>query len=149
MPFIEALEKSFEKVKKTYSKSHAYEVKRTIKKVSEIKEQLGFNKLLINEIRTWHIKNILDSLNLTDLVYNKFRAYLMDLSKELVEYGCCDNNPVRDITRRAEVKNIRRVISDTKLKYIFYYLRDKHYTFFRYGKIFFYAGGRTAELFRV
>lgn len=149
MPFCEALEKSLEKLKNTYSKNHAYEVERCVKHVKKVKDQLGFGHLLINEIRTWHIKNILDSLNLTDSVYNKSRAYLMGVFKELVEFGCCENNPVRDITRRVEVKNIRKVISDEKLKHVFYHLRDNYYTFFRYGKIFFYAGGRTAELFRV
>ncbi|MCQ4139246.1 tyrosine recombinase XerC [Chryseobacterium sp. EO14] len=149
MPFVTALEQSYEKLKSNYSKNHAYEVKRSVKNVSKIKDQLGFGHLLINEVKTWHIKNILDSLELTDSVYNKSRAYLMGLFKELVEFGCCENNPVRDITRRVEIKNIRSVISDEKLKYVFYFLRDKHYTFFRYGKIFFYSGGRTAELFRV
>ncbi|GEN74064.1 site-specific integrase [Chryseobacterium lathyri] len=149
MPFTEALEQSYDKLKITYSKNHSYEVNRYIKKVKKIKDQLGFGHLLINEIKTWHIKNILDALKLTDSNYNKSRAYLMGLFKELVEFGCCENNPVRDITRRIEVKNIRAVITEEKLKHVFYFLRDKHYTFFRYGKIFFYSGGRTAELFRV
>lgn len=149
MPFVEALEKSLEKLKLGYSKSHAYEVDRCVKHVKKIKDQLGFETLLINEVRTWHIKNILESQNLTDSVYNKSRSYLMGLFSELIEYGCCDYNPVRDISRKLIVKNIRKVITDDKLKHVFYHLRDKHYTFFRYGKIFFYSGGRTAELFRV
>lgn len=149
MPFVEALEKSFDKLKQTYSKSHSYEVHRTLKKVKLVKDQLGFQNLLINEVRTWHIKNILESQNLTDSVYNKSRSYLMGLFSELIEFGCCEYNPVRDISRKIQIKKIRPVITDNKLKHVFYYLRDKHYNFFRYGKIFFYSGGRTAELFRV
>lgn len=149
MPFVKAIEKAYEKLKPSWSKDHAKEVKRCIGHVDEIKDTLHFSELLINEVRTWHIKTILDELDLTDSVFNKFRSYLQSCFKELTQYGCCEINPVDNITKRVEVKKIREVITEEKLNFVRKYLKDKCYSFYRYGKIFFYSGGRTAELFRV
>lgn len=149
LPFIKALEKAHENLSPSWSKDHGYEVSRCIKHVDEIKEKLDFSDLLINEVRTWHIKTTLDRLDLTDSVFNKSRSYLQSLFKELTQYGCCENNPVDNITKKAEIKNIREVITQEKLEFVYKYLREKCYTFFRYGKIFFYSGGRTTEFLRV
>lgn len=36
-------------------------------------------------MRTWHIKNILDEIDLPDSSFNKFRTYLLGLFKELTQ----------------------------------------------------------------
>ncbi|WP_131329567.1 site-specific integrase [Chryseobacterium piperi] len=149
MPFVKALEKAYDNLKSSWSKNHAKEVKRCIGHVNNIKDKLDFSELLISDVRTWHIKTILDELELTNSVFNKSRSYLQACFKELTQYGCCENNPVNGVSKKIEEETIREVISENKLKYVFKFLQDKYYTFFRYGKIFFYSGGRTTELFRV
>lgn len=149
MPFIKALEKANENLSPSWSKDHAYEVSRCVKHVNEIKDKLHYSNLLINEIRTFHIKTILDELDLTDSVFNKSRSYLQSLFKELTQYGCCENNPVDNITKRAEILYIREIISEDKLQYVYRHLKTKCYSFFRYGKIFFYSGGRSSEFMQL
>lgn len=149
MAFVKALEKAYEKLKPTWSIDHAKEVKRCIGHVDKIKDTLNFSELLINEVRTWHIKTILDELELTNSVFNKYRSYLQSCFKELTEYGCCENNPTDNVTKKVEVINIREVITKEDMDIVHKYLQTKCYSFFRYGKIFFYSAARSTELLKV
>lgn len=149
MPFVDALRSAHKKLKTDWSKDHAKEVNRCIDHIEKIKYELEFDKLLISDIKTWHIKTILDGLGLTNSVYNHSISYLMALFKELTQYGCSVDNPVNSITRKVEEIRIREVITKDDLEIVLKYLQDKHYSFYRYGKIFFYAAGRSTELMSV
>lgn len=149
MPFVAALRQARENLKRNWSHNHSMDVKRGIDKVDKIKDELGFMNLLISDIRTWHIKTILDKLEYTDSMFNRNRSYLQSCFKELTQYGCCEYNPIDNIVKRVEMINIREVITREELKIVHNYLKNKFYTFWRYGKIFFYSGARTTELFSV
>lgn len=149
MPFIDALKKAHEKLAKKYTEDYSYEVGRCITNIDKIKESLGFENLLINEIRTWHVKNILDEMNLPNSSFNKFRTYLLGLFKELTELGCSDINPVRDLSKKVETITIREVITKKKLSIVLKYLKKNYYTFYRYAQVFHYSAARSTELFSV
>lgn len=147
--FSDALQKSYEKLLPDYSEHHAKQIRCAIVRIKKAEYKARVDSLLISQVKTWHIKNLLDELNLTNSVYNKFRSYLLGLFKELVQYGCIESNPIRDISKKNEVKNIREVLTDEKMEIVYNYLQEKRYPFFRYTKIFFYSGARSAELLRI
>ncbi|SMC86900.1 tyrosine-type recombinase/integrase [Chryseobacterium sp. YR221] len=149
IPFVEALRSAHKKLKSDWSPNHAKEVNRCIDHIEKIKYELEFDKLLISDIKTWHIKTILDGLELTNSVYNHSISYLMALFKELTQYGCATDNPVNSITRKVEEIKIREVITKEDLRFVLKFLQDKHYTFYQYAQIFFYAAGRSTELMSV
>lgn len=149
LDFIDALQMAREKLEIKWSKEHSYEVKRCLVHVKNGREKSNFTDLKISDVRTWHLKTILENLNLPDVSYNRFRSYLQSLFKELTQYGCCEFNPVDNISIRTVTKNIREVISEERLKYVYKHLQIKCYSFFRYGKIFFYSGGRSTEFMQI
>lgn len=88
-------------------------------------------------------------MDLPDSSFNKFRTYLLGLFKELTQLGCCEMNPVRDISKKVETITIREVITKEKLSIVLKYLEKNFYTFYRYAQIFHYSGARSTELFSV
>lgn len=149
LDLISALEEAHKKLSPVWSKSHSLEVKRCINSVNNHLFSTKFYDVIIHEVKTWHVKTLLDAMNLPDVSYNRFRSYLQSLFKELTQYGCCDHNPVDNISIKAVTKNIREVISEEKLKFVYKHLQTKNYSFFRYGKIFFYSGGRSSEFMQL
>lgn len=148
--FVDALEKTHEKLKKTYkTKHHANQVKWCIARIKAVQYNLRLDITRISEIRTHHIKNLLDELDLTASVYNKFRTYLMGLFKELIQYGCVESNYLRDISKREENAKVRKILTPEKFDLVFEHLKKNHPTFFRYAAIFHYSGARSAELMRL
>ncbi len=148
--FVEALEKTHEILKKSYkTEHHAKQVRCCIARIKKMQYAARVEHLHISEVRTFHIKNLLEAMNLTDSVYNKFRTYLMSLFKELVQYGCVETNYIRDISKREETAKVRRILTDERFDLVFDYLREKHPTFFRYAAIFHYSGARSSELMRL
>jgi integrase len=112
-------------------------------------DDLKFSYINISEVKIYHIKNTLEKLDLPAYSFNVYRKFLLAIFKELIQYGCINNNPVREISKKKfEVKQ-RKILSDKKLRIVFNYLRNNYPDFFRYGKIFFYSGARSAELLRV
>lgn len=148
--FVDALEKTYAKLKPGYkTKHHSDQVKWCIAKIKKVQYKLRLDCIRISEIKTYHIKNLLDELHLTDSVYNKFRTYLMGLFKELVQYGCVDSNYIRDISKREENAQVRHILTDHKFDLVFNHLKNNLPEFFRYASIFFYSGARSSELMRL
>jgi len=148
--FIDALEKTHEKLKSVYKTAHhSKQVQWCINRIKKVQYQARVENLRISEIRTHHIKNLLDKMNLTDSVYNKFRTYLMSLFKELAQYGCVESNYIRDISKREENAKVRFILTDRKFDIVFNYLLENLPEFFRYASIFFYSGARSSELMRL
>jgi len=131
------------------SDKHLNEVRIAISRFLKSVDALNYSYINVEEVKIWHIKNCLDHCGLSDSYYNKFRQYLKDVFKELVERGCIDHNPVRDISKRKTVSKIRELISDEKLKYIDKFLMREHYNFYRYKEIFYRSASRSSELFRL
>lgn len=150
MYFIDALEKTFIKLKPKYKTNHhANQVKWMIVRIKKHLHVARLDTVRIIEVRTYHIKNLLEGMSLTNSVYNKFRTYLMGLFSELAEYGCVETNYIRDISKREETPKIRQILSPEKFDIVFNYLQENHPEFFRYAVIFHYSGGRSSELMRL
>lgn len=149
LAFIDALKKAHSNLSIKWSKGYSNDVLRLINDIDKIKTKIGFESLLISEIQTWHVKTMLEDLNLTDSVFNHSRSHLQSLFKELKQYGCCKENPVNDISTRVEEIKIREVLTKEDMLIVHKYLHDKQYSFYRYGEIFFYAAGRSTELMKV
>ncbi|NAW50061.1 hypothetical protein GNY06_01180, partial [Elizabethkingia argentiflava] len=110
--FIDALELAYEKIEA--SPHHIKQVKHCIARLKPFFKRLKYDELKISEIKIWHIKNALEQAKLTPSVYNKFRSYLMSLFKEMIQYGCIDHNPCREIIKKKITKTIRETLSDEK-----------------------------------
>lgn len=150
LPIIDALKKAHENKLSKWTKGYANDILRLINDIDKVLIPLGLSNLLIGEVETWHIKTILDYLNLTDSVFNHSRSHLQSLFKELKQFGCTGKeNPVNDVEKRAEEIRIREVLSIEDMICVHKYLQTKCYTFFRYGKIFFYAAGRSTEFMQI
>lgn len=131
------------------SAHHDKQIRCCIARIEKVLPYLGYDTLSVSDYKIWHIKNILDELNLTNSVYNKFRGYLKRLFAELIEYGCAFQNPCNDISKRKQTINIREVFDEEKFNIVFDYLKHNHYEFYRYAMIFYYSGARSSELLRV
>ncbi|MCJ7932254.1 MAG: hypothetical protein MUW56_01120 [Chryseobacterium sp.] len=83
LPFIDALKRAHKNLKPKWSHGYKKDVLRLINDIDKSKAEMGFMRLLIGEVETWHIKTMLDHLNLTDSVYNHSRSHLQSLFKEL------------------------------------------------------------------
>ncbi|WP_027384947.1 tyrosine-type recombinase/integrase [Epilithonimonas caeni] len=131
------------------SPHHLKQIRCAVNRMQKFIEVLRYDFIFIKDIKIWHIKNLLEKMKLTPSVYNKFRHYLMTLFRELIQYGCIDHNPVRDITKKIEATKIRKVLTKKNVNIILKYLQGNHYEFYRYTQIFFLSGARSAELLRV
>lgn len=144
--FIEALEIAY--LKLSVSAGVIKELRRIISKVkkSAADQRIDFQ---ICEIHSGHVRDLLDYLNLTPNEYNKFLTHLSIVLSDLVEKRMVFHNPIKDIRKKKTVKKIRETLEVDELNKIFKILKTNHYTFYRYGMIFFHSGARSAELFRV
>ncbi len=145
--FKSALEKG--RLKLSGSEKHLNEVRIAINRFCKGLDEMKYSFMSISSVKIWHIIDTLESLKLGPSYYNKFRQYLSDIFKELVQRGCIDNNPVRDISKKKIDPKIRELIPAEKLKYIDVFLKNNHYNFFRYKEIFYRSGSRSSEMFRI
>ena len=147
MDFKSAIETA--RLKLSGGEKHLRDVKIALNRFVKGIDELNYAFLNVSDIKIWHIKNTLDYLKISPSYYNKFRQYLSDIFKVFLEYGCVDSNPVRDISKKKINPKVRELISMNKLIYIDKFLKEKHYSFYRYRQIFYYSGSRTAELLRI
>jgi integrase len=146
---IQALTKAKDNI--TCAPSTKSDLKSIINSVRQAAEPLRYSNKPIGSIETRHIKNILEYLlknhkKFTTNRYNKVRAYLLMLFKELRELGAVKSNPVTDISLKTPVKKLRAVLSDDERKRIDSFLKQNYYTFWRFLHIFFHSGAREVEL---
>jgi integrase len=144
---VEAFRLAHEKIKGTpdYLDQVRYAINRFEKAIIE----LQLSEVTIYDFKRSQLKEVLDYIDLTDNYYNKFKAYFSSLFKELIEYECCEVNLTRDIQKRSIVKKQREFLEVDKLNLVLEYLRLNYPEFYRYGKVFFYSGARSTELFSV
>jgi len=147
MSFIDALTKVQSKIKG--SKTYLSQIKFCVNRITPLIEKLSYSYIPVSTVKIWHIKNVLDSASLTPNVFKKYRAYLMRIFKELIQYGCIEHNPCREIAVEKIIPNRRKIFDENKLKIVVNYIEYNYPDFFNYLNIFFVSGARTAELFRV
>jgi integrase len=127
------------------------EIRKNLVYIEKAARILKMATLPIADVRKKHMKRILEIA--TDgrsaSTYNHYRAYLSMLFKELVELEAIEQNPVTDISKRKEVKNIRETLTEKQRQEVDTHLREHHYTFWRFVHIFFHSGARESELMRL
>jgi site-specific recombinase XerC len=146
MHFIKALTINYPLL--SVSEGVKKEIKRIVKKIDQSAIDLNLN-IAICQLHSGHIRDLLDRLNLTPNEYNKYLTHLSIVLSDLVEKRMLFHNPIRDIKKKKTIKKMRETLEISHLQQIFKVLKSEHYTFYRYGMIFFHSGARTSELFRV
>ncbi|MCT4324233.1 site-specific integrase [Elizabethkingia anophelis] len=141
--------KAKEKKPNEYSYHYVKQIRCAVTRISEKLIHLGYEFTPISEVETFHVNNILENLDLPDYTFNKFIGYASKIFKIIKSAGCIKTNPCNDIDRKEHAHPERETLNDRKLHYVFYYLQDNHYEFFRFCKIFFLSGARESELMRV
>ena len=150
-PFVDALKKALDKIKK--SKSTNRDLKSIFEGTKKAAIVLRFNQLKISDIRRKHIKAIIDRVQKmygTDSPhrYNKYRTYLRILFTELVEMEAVAFNPVTDLRKRKTSLKLREILTDEERKAVDE--GTKHLVEFnRFIHIFFHAGARLTEIMQV
>jgi len=147
--FIDALKEGLKRVKAV--NGTLIDMKSVVRGVEKAAIQLRYIGTSISKISRKHIAIILEQCGRNNPRWsahrhNKYRAYLKRIYKELVRLQAVDNNPLHDIDKMKETKNIRLTLTQEERIKIDKYLREKRYTFWRFMHIFFHSGGRETEL---
>jgi integrase len=109
----------------------------------------SFPDLLIKDMHSGHVRDILDYMDTTNKRYNKHLSYLSIVWNEMVEKRVVFHNPIRDIRKRKTIKKIRKTMSLEEFKKVQKILKAEYYSFYRYMMIFFYSGARSTELLKI
>ncbi|GAA4328664.1 hypothetical protein [Flaviaesturariibacter amylovorans] len=142
------------------------DMKYVIDAVEKAAKQLRYWELPISQIARRHIKTILTHLGAahkpdapkgltkitkawTATTYNRYRAYLMMLFKELVECEAVTANPVRDVSEMKIFKKLRAVLTDEQRTLIDEHLAKVAPRFHMFVNLFFHSGGRPKELLQL
>lgn len=151
-PFIAALRLAATRIKGVTGTMT--DIRSVIKGTEKAAKTLGYNNIPIAEIKRKHIKLILEECQRTNPRfsahrYNKYRAYLTRMFKELVELEAAQVNPVRDISKMKETKKIRIVLTMEERKKVDEHLQKVNRPFWLFVQIFFHSGARITELLRL
>lgn len=151
-PFIKALWAAYKGI--TGVPGTLTDIKSVIKGVEQAAMELRFDMIPVSEISIRYIYAILErcrKLNkrFSDKRYNKYRAYLMKLFKQLRRMEAVQSNPMKDIDVIKIKKPIRRILTKEERTLIDSKLHDERYEFWRLLQIFFHSGSRETELMKV
>jgi integrase len=150
MAFGDALNMAAEKI--VAVKGTKIDIRSVIKGMSAAADRLNLD-LPIGQIGRRHIKMMLENCRehnkrFSDKRFNKYKAYLSTLFRQLIEMELVESNPVRDIAKAKETQTLREELTPEDMQKIAA-LKETNFEFYRYVVIFFYSGSRTTELFRL
>lgn len=154
--FIEALRKATVMTKVVENtrdslKSVVNSVERASKSLYDNTHYCHYNRLSIGDVRRKHIKYILqwhetNNPRFTDSTFNAYKRHISMLFIELIELEAMEYNYTRDIRTREIVRKKKVLLTPAEQKEV-EGLRQTHYHFWRYIRIFFRSGCRTTEMF--
>ena len=149
--FAEAVETAFNKL--DVLPKTKKDVEGIKNKFVEAVKSMGLASIQIKDVRRRQIRAVLEHQSKVNKYsnnrFNKARAYLLMIFKELLERDAIELNPVTAIPKKKETKRLRKTLTDAELKKIKKHLKANHYTFYRYVEIFFHSGARSTELMQV
>lgn len=131
------------------SEKHLNQVRIAVNRFEKQVRHLKLSHLTIGELNYATFYNIINSLNLKNSYFNKFRMYFMSIFKVLIKNQCVKENYASMLDKRVEVKSIRKTFEINQIWQILDYLQENNYEFFRYATIFFYSGTRSTELLSI
>ncbi|WP_025125680.1 tyrosine-type recombinase/integrase [Myroides odoratimimus] len=147
--FLHALNWAYNNVE--VSQSTKNDIKGILKYVTEAVVRLAFDELEIKTVKKKHIRFVLDNIQketgpFSAHKFNKYRSYLSILFKELEEYEIIENNFVKSIRKKTELREPREVLTKEQRTLVNNHLKDNYISFWRFTNIFFHSGARISEL---
>lgn len=131
---------------KDFTVDHTRNVQLHLDRFMTAFEKNNFNYLKIKDVELIHVKQTLESLNLSNYTFNKFRVHLSSLFTDLVDEGCLKVNPCTGIKTKKHIVEKREVFTIKELQRIDNHIKKNHSHFYNYFQIFFMSGCRTTEL---
>ena len=116
------------------ARSTKNDIKNVLTLVEKAACQLHVTTIPICQVSRKHIKLLLSQIEMNQGTksahrYNKVRTYLMILFKELRELEAIEVNPVREISKRQTIQEIRTLLSMEERQRIDRHLKAHHYHF--------------------
>ena len=151
-PFIAALRRAQHEMDVT--KKCKLDLTSVVKYTELAAVQLKLSTLPICDVKRRHIKLIMGQLAKTkkawsDNTHNYYRAHLMMLFNELLEYDAIETNPAKDLKKNATIKKQRQTLSAEETAIIDAFTRERFPRMNLLIHIFYHSGARTTEIFRV
>lgn len=151
-PFIQALWEAYKKMPGVAN--YRTDVRCAIRGVTKAAFFLDFLKMPIWNISRRHIKLCLEvcaklNPNWSNARYNKYRAYLLALYKQLLAEEAVESNVIKDILIFKESRKIRKILEPDERKIIDEHLMKRDYYFWRFVRVFFSSGCRETEMMRL
>lgn len=134
---------------KSYTPQHLKAVQSALKyfKIGTEKKRLDYIK--IKDVELIHIKQILESCNLTNYSFNKYKKYLSSLFTDLVDAGCLKINPCTGIKAKKHITEIKDIFTDEELQKISKVILWKFPDFNNFFQIFYMSGCRVSEIMSI
>jgi integrase len=151
-PFDKALDEAFKLL--TCSEGTKHDVGHALTHIQPAVKQLRYDQLPVCTIQKRHVKRILARIgkNKGDWSasnFNHYRSYMMMLFNALSDAEATDIDPVTKIKKIKEVRRIKLVLTQKERNRVHYFLKTRHYRFWRFVQIFFHSGARISEILRV
>jgi integrase len=156
MPFINALTTALST--KKMSEKTRKDIANIIPHIEKASKSLSINgktlaDLPIQLVRRKHIRSLLSLIGQhkagkwTANTFNRYRAYMSLLFKELNKHEVMEVNPVDGIDKEKYIGDKRETLTDQEQRQaIDRYLKSKYYTFWRFLHIFYHSGCRETEM---
>ncbi|SFW15686.1 Phage integrase family protein [Chitinophaga sancti] len=157
-PFIKALELALES--KVMDGEAKKDIKNKIPHIEKAARNIKYKGAVVADMPISSISRKLIRLVLDEIGNNKgdrwtannFNRYRTDLRTifiELNELEAMESNPMDGIRKRKGIKKQRETLTSEDRKRVDNHLRENHYTFWRFARIFFHSGCRERELLGV
>ncbi len=153
-PILEALEYVYNQLDGKVEKATLLDIKSILKYIKPAAIALGYNHLLLKDLKRKHIKDILDQTGKMKAKfsannYNHYRKYLSILFAELLELDLIDVNFCTGISKQKSLRRIRETLTVEQRKLVSEHLFKNYFSFWRFLNIFFHSGSRITELLSV
>lgn len=116
----EAIDLAFSKIEA--EKSTISDLKTVVKYFKKSAAELRYHLIKIGEIKHIHIKNILDHQrrknNYSNARFNKIRAYMLMIFKQLLLSDAINHNHILDIPKLKETRKIRDILTEDEFNKI-------------------------------
>lgn len=150
--FVEALKLAGKRLDK--AESTMSDISSILNGVEKAARGLNMENLAISSIKRRHVISILDYCKETNPRfssnrYNKYKAYLGMLFKELKKIETIEESPTNEIEKKIVTRKIRTLLNMNEREKINNTLRENNYPFWRFMQIFFHSGAREAELMKI
>lgn len=153
MPIITALTKALALVK--VERDTRKDIRSVLKFFSKAARKLGYDQMPSEQVRRRHIRAIFDKLaeikkaKWTNNNYNFYRANLMILFAELVEYEAVTGNFPKELRKRKVTRKRRKVLTEEQRVELNTYLHSNNYRYWLVVNMFYSSGSRRTEFVRL